>query len=165
VVTDRHRGHLTILAIPQRAVTFLIDISYVADDLVLRPIGRVESPLTDLAAAPCQGDEGAPECWLVFGPGVRKALEGLQVGDDIVVITWLHLADRNVKQVHPRGDPDRPLQGVFATRSPDRPNPLGMHVVKILAIDGLRWLVRDMEAVDKTPIVDIKPVLEPRGDR
>jgi tRNA-Thr(GGU) m(6)t(6)A37 methyltransferase TsaA len=137
----------------------------VADALVLRPIGRVESPLTDPTAAPCQGDEGAPECWLVFDPDVRPALEGLQVGDDIVVITWLHLADRNIQQVHPRGDPDRPLQGVFATRSQDRPNPLGMHVVNILAIDGLRYLVRDMEAVDKTPIVDIKPVLEARGHR
>jgi tRNA-Thr(GGU) m(6)t(6)A37 methyltransferase TsaA len=136
-----------------------------ADDLVLRPIGRVESPLTDAAAAPCQGDEGSPDCWLVFDPDMREALEGLHVGDEIVVLTWLHLADRDVLQVHPRGDPNRPLQGVFATRSPDRPNPLGMHVVTILAIDGLRCLVRDMEAVDKTPIVDIKPVLEPRGRR
>jgi tRNA-Thr(GGU) m(6)t(6)A37 methyltransferase TsaA len=137
----------------------------VAIDLVLRPIGLVESPLTDLAAAPCQGDEGAPECWLVFDPDVRAALDGLRPGDDIVVITWLHLADRDVRQVHPRGDPDRPLQGVFTTRSPDRPNPLGMHVVKILEVDALRIRVRDLEAVDQTPIVDIKPVLEPRGQR
>jgi tRNA-Thr(GGU) m(6)t(6)A37 methyltransferase TsaA len=136
-----------------------------ADDLVLRPIGRVESPLTDPAAAPCQGDEGSPDCWLVFDPDVRSALDGLRVGDDIVVITWLHLANRDVRQVHPRGDPGRPLQGVFATRSSDRPNPLGMHVVKILAIDGLRCRVQDMEAVDKTPVIDIKPVLEPRGER
>jgi tRNA-Thr(GGU) m(6)t(6)A37 methyltransferase TsaA len=137
----------------------------VAIDLVLRPIGLVESPLTDLAAAPCQGDVGAPECWLVFDPDVRAALDGLRPGDDIVVITWLHLADRDVRQVHPRGDPDRPLQGVFTTRSPDRPNPLGMHVVKILEVDALRIRVRDLEAVDQTPIVDIKPVLEPRGQR
>jgi tRNA-Thr(GGU) m(6)t(6)A37 methyltransferase TsaA len=137
----------------------------VADDLVLRPIGWVESPLTDLAAAPCQGDEGSPECWLVFEPDMRAALEGLQVGDDIVVITWLHLADRDVRQVHPRGDPNRPLNGVFATRSPDRPNPLGLHVVTIVAVEGLRIRVRDLEAIDKTPIVDIKPVLEPRGKR
>jgi tRNA-Thr(GGU) m(6)t(6)A37 methyltransferase TsaA len=137
----------------------------VADDLVLRPVGWVESPLTDLAAAPCQGDEGSPECWLVFEPDMLAALEGLQVGDDVVVITWLHLADRDVRQVHPRGDPNRPLTGVFATRSPDRPNPLGLHVVTIVAVDGLRILVRDLEAIDKTPIVDIKPVLEPRGKR
>jgi tRNA-Thr(GGU) m(6)t(6)A37 methyltransferase TsaA len=134
-------------------------------DLVLRPIGWVESPLVDPAAAPCQGDEGSPDCWLVLDPDVRPALEGLRPGAEIVVITWLHLADRNVRQVHPRGDPNRPVQGVFATRSPDRPNPLGMHVVTILAIEGPRIRVRDMEAIDRTPIVDIKPVLEPRGER
>jgi tRNA-Thr(GGU) m(6)t(6)A37 methyltransferase TsaA len=156
---------LPILTIPQRAVTFLIDISYVADDLVLRPIGWVESPLTDLSAAPCQGDEGAPDCWLVFDPDVGPALEGLQPGAEIVVITWLHLADRDVLQVHPRSDPDRPLQGVFATRSPDRPNPLGLHMATILEVDGTRIRVRDLEAIDQTPIVDIKPVLEPRGQR
>jgi tRNA-Thr(GGU) m(6)t(6)A37 methyltransferase TsaA len=156
---------LPILTIPQRAVTFLIDISYVVDELVVLPIGWVESPLTDMGAAPCQGDEGAPECWLVFEPDVRGALDGLQVGDDIVVITWLHRADRAVRQVHPRSDPNRPLTGVFATRSPDRPNPLGLHVVTILEVDDLRIRVRDLEAIDQTPIVDIKPVLEPRGDR
>jgi tRNA-Thr(GGU) m(6)t(6)A37 methyltransferase TsaA len=134
-------------------------------DHVLRPIGWVESPLTDLGAAPCQGDEGSPECWLVFEPDVREALEGLRVGDDIVVITWLHLADRTVRQVHPRRDPNRPLTGVFATRSPDRPNPLGLHSVTIVAVDGLRIRVRDLEAVDGTPVVDVKPELEPRGER
>jgi tRNA-Thr(GGU) m(6)t(6)A37 methyltransferase TsaA len=144
---------------------FLIDISYVDDELVLRPIGWVESPLTDLAAAPCQGDEGAPDCWLVFEPQVREALDGLRPGDDIVVITWLHLADRSVLQVHPRGDMNRPMRGVFATRSPDRPNPLGLHDVTILAVDDLRMRVRGLEAVDGTPIVDVKPVLEPRGRR
>jgi tRNA-Thr(GGU) m(6)t(6)A37 methyltransferase TsaA len=131
----------------------------------MRPIGWVESPLTDLGAAPCQGDEGAPECWLVFEPDVQAALDGLKVGDDIVVITWLHLADRTVRQVHPRSDPNRPLTGVFATRSPDRPNPLGMHVVTILGLDDRRIRVGDLEAIDGTPIVDIKPVLEPRGKR
>lgn len=136
-----------------------------ADDLVLRPVGRVESPLTDLAAAPCQGDEGAPDCWLVFAPEVRPALEGLRPGDDIVVITWLHLANRSVRRVHPRGNHDRPLQGVFVTRSPDRPNPLGLHVVKVLAIEDLRIHVRNLEAIDGTPIVDFKPVLEARGER
>ena len=121
--------------------------------------------MTDPAAAPCQGDEGAPDCWLVFEPEMRPALEGLQPGASIVVITWLHLADRSVRQVHPRGDHSRPLQGVFAARSPDRPNPLGIHVVKILAAEDLRLFVRDLEAVDGTPVVDVKPVLEPRGQR
>ncbi len=93
------------------------------------------------------------------------ALDGLRAGADIVVITWLHLADRSVRQVHPRGDPDRPVQGVFTTRSPDRPNPLGMHVVRILEIDDLRVRVRDLEAINNTQIVDIKPVLEARGER
>jgi tRNA-Thr(GGU) m(6)t(6)A37 methyltransferase TsaA len=137
----------------------------VASDLVLRSIGWVESPVTDPSAASRQGDEGAPDCWLVFDPDVREALDGLRPGDDIVVITWLHLADRTVRQVHPRGDPNRPIRGVFATRSQHRPNPLGLHVVKILAIDGLRLRVRDLEAIDKTPIVDIKSALEPRGHR
>ena len=96
---------------------------------------------------------------------MEQALEGLQPGADIVVITWLHLADRTIRQVHPRGDASRPVQGVFATRSPHRPNPLGLHVVKILAIEGLRMKVANLEAVEKTPIVDIKPVLEPPGRR
>jgi tRNA-Thr(GGU) m(6)t(6)A37 methyltransferase TsaA len=132
---------------------------------MLRPIGWIESPLTDVGAAPCQGDEGAPECWLVFEPAVGEALDGLRPGDDIVVITWLHLADRTVRQVHPRSDPNRPLAGVFATRSPDRPNPLGLHPVTIVAVDGLRIRVRDLEAVDGTPVIDIKPALERRGER
>jgi tRNA-Thr(GGU) m(6)t(6)A37 methyltransferase TsaA len=136
-----------------------------ASDLVLRSIGRVESPVTDPSVASRQGDEGAPDCWLVFDPDVREALDGLRPGDDIVVITWLHLADRTVRQVHPRGDPNRPIRGVFATRSQHRPNPLGLHVVKILAVDGLHLRVRDLEAIDKTPIVDIKSALEPRGQR
>jgi tRNA-Thr(GGU) m(6)t(6)A37 methyltransferase TsaA len=131
----------------------------------VRPIGWVESPLTDPTAAPCQGDEGSPDCWLVFEPDVRQALDGLRPGADVVVITWLHLADRSVQQVHPRGDPNRPVQGVFATRSPNRPNPLGLHGVKILAVDDLRVRVRNLEAVDGTPIVDVKPVLEERGRR
>jgi tRNA-Thr(GGU) m(6)t(6)A37 methyltransferase TsaA len=149
----------------QRLVSRLIDISYVASDLVLRSIGWVESPVTDPSAASRQGDEGAPDCWLVFDPGVREALDGLRPGDDIVVITWLHLADRTVRQVHPRADPNRPVRGVFATRSQHRPNPLGLHEVTILAVDDLRINVRGMEAIDRTPIVDIKSALEPRGER
>ena len=136
-----------------------------ADDFVMRPIGRVESPLRDPAAAPCQGDEGSPDCWLVFDPDVRPALDGIEPGTDIVVITWLHRGDRSVLQVHPRGDQTRAMTGVFATRSPDRPNPLGLHVVHVLELEGLRLRVQDLEAIDGTPIVDIKPVLEPRGQR
>jgi tRNA-Thr(GGU) m(6)t(6)A37 methyltransferase TsaA len=131
----------------------------------LRPIGFVESPLTELQAAPRQGDEGSPDCWLILNPDVRPALDGLRAGDDIVVITWLHLADRTVLQVHPRSDTSRPMRGVFATRSQHRPNPLGVHVVTILGVDDLRMRVQGLEAVDGTPIVDIKPVLEPRGKR
>jgi tRNA-Thr(GGU) m(6)t(6)A37 methyltransferase TsaA len=133
----------------------------VTADLVLRPIGRVESPLTDPSAAPRQGDEGAPDCWLVFDPEVRDALDGLREGDDIVVVTWLHLADRSVLRVHPRGEVSRPMRGVFATRSQHRPNPLGIHQVTVLAVDVLRVQVRPLEAVDGTPIVDVKSL--PRG--
>jgi tRNA-Thr(GGU) m(6)t(6)A37 methyltransferase TsaA len=131
----------------------------------LRPIGFVESPLTEPAAAPRQGDEGAPDCWLIFDQDVRPALDGLRVGDDIVVVTWLHQADRHVLQVHPRGDADRPIRGVFATRSQHRPNPLGIHAVTILEVDDLRIRVKGLEAIDKTPVVDIKSALEAPGER
>lgn len=125
----------------------------------IEPIGRVESPLTDLASAPKQGDEGAPDAWLVFEPGVLDALEGIRVGDEVIVLTWLDRAKRDVLRVHPRGDSSRPQQGVFATRSPDRPNPIGLHRVEILSLDGARARVRNLEAVDGTPILDVKPVL------
>jgi tRNA-Thr(GGU) m(6)t(6)A37 methyltransferase TsaA len=137
----------------------------VKSDFVLRPIGRVESPVADPGAAARQGDEGAPDCWLAFEPAVRDALEGLSPGDDIVVVTWLHLADRTVLQVHPRGDMSRPVRGVFATRSQHRPNPLGIHQVTVLAVDTLRVRVQGLEAVDGTPIIDVKSALEPRGQR
>jgi tRNA-Thr(GGU) m(6)t(6)A37 methyltransferase TsaA len=136
-----------------------------SDDFALRTVGRVESPVTDPAAAARQGDEGAPDCWLAFEPDVREALDGLKPGDDVVVLTWLHLADRTVLRVHPRGDTSRPMRGVFATRSQHRPNPLGIHRVTVLAIDGLRVGVRGLEAVDRTPIIDVKSALEPRGQR
>jgi tRNA-Thr(GGU) m(6)t(6)A37 methyltransferase TsaA len=134
-------------------------------DLTLRPIARVESPVTDPSVAARQADEGAPDCWLVFEPDVRGALDGLSPGDDIVVITWLHLADRSVLRVHPRGDTSRPMRGVFATRSQHRPNPLGVHAVTILAVDDLRLHIEGLEAVDGTPVVDVKPQLEARGER
>ena len=127
---------------------------------VLQPIGRVESPLVDRAAAPKQGDEGSPDAWLVFEPDVRDGIRDLQVGTDVIVLTWLDRGQRDTLVVHPRGDLTRPPTGVFSTRSPDRPNPIGLHRVTILAIDGTRVQVRDLEALDATPIVDIKPVLD-----
>ena len=123
------------------------------------PIGAVESPLTDPASAPKQGDEGAPDAWLVFEPGVAEGLTGIRTGDELIVVTWLHLARRDVLRVHPRGDPSRPLEGVFRTRSPARPNPIGLHRVEVAAVDGSRILVRNLEAVDGTPIIDVKRVL------
>jgi tRNA-Thr(GGU) m(6)t(6)A37 methyltransferase TsaA len=125
----------------------------------IEPIGTVESPLTDKATAPKQGHEGSPEATLVFEERVLEALDGLAVGDRVLVLTWLDRADRDVLKVHPRDDLANPLQGVFNTRSPDRPNPIGLHPVTILAIDGNRLRVRDLEALDGTPIVDVKPVL------
>jgi tRNA-Thr(GGU) m(6)t(6)A37 methyltransferase TsaA len=125
----------------------------------LTAIGRVESPLKDLASAPKQGDEGAPDAWLVFEPEVLEALHGIRPGDEIIVLTWLDRARRDVLRVHPRGDASRAQQGVFSTRSPHRPNPIGLHRVEIASIDGGRVRVRNLEAVDGTPIVDVKPVL------
>ncbi len=134
-------------------------------DLQLRPIATVRSPLTDLAKAPKQGDEGAPEAWLVFEPGVLDALDGLRAGDEVVVLTWLDRADRDVLRVHPRGDTANPIQGVFSTRSPARPNPIGLHELRILEIDGARMRVSALEAVDGTPVIDVKPRLRPRPQR
>jgi tRNA-Thr(GGU) m(6)t(6)A37 methyltransferase TsaA len=122
-------------------------------------IGRVQSPLTDRAAAPKQGHEGAPDAWLAFEPGVLAGLDGLRAGDRVIVLTWLDRADRDVLRVHPRDDPANPERGVFATRSADRPNPIGLHEVEVLSIDGGRVRVSDLEAIDGTPIVDVKPVL------
>lgn len=123
------------------------------------PIGFVESPLVDLASAPRQGDEGAPEATLVFEAAVREGLRDVQPGTDLIVLTWLDRADRDALTVHPRGDPSRPETGVFSTRSPGRPNPIGLHRVEVVAVDGVRLLVRNLEAVDGTPILDLKPVL------
>jgi tRNA-Thr(GGU) m(6)t(6)A37 methyltransferase TsaA len=131
----------------------------------LSPIGVVESPLTDRATAPKQGDEGAPEAWLVLRPDVLEGLDGIRPGDEVIVITWLDRARRDVLRVHPRGDPSRAEQGVFNTRSPDRPNPVGLHVVEVAAIDGARVRVRNLEALHATPIIDVKPVLGRRGQR
>jgi tRNA-Thr(GGU) m(6)t(6)A37 methyltransferase TsaA len=133
--------------------------------LVVHPIGWVESALVDRDQAPKQGDEGAPNAWLVFEKAVGDGIRDLEVGTDVLVITWFDRARRDVLAVHPRGDLARPVTGVFSTRSPDRPNPLGLHRVTILAIDGTRVQVRNLEALDGTPIVDVKPVLDPGMER
>jgi tRNA-Thr(GGU) m(6)t(6)A37 methyltransferase TsaA len=132
---------------------------------VVRPIGWVESPLVDRDDAPRQGDEGAPDAWLVLAPEMRSGIRGLTVGAEVVVLTWLDRAQRDTLLVHPRDDPDNPLRGVFSTRSPDRPNPIGLHPVQILAIDDTRIRVRNLEALDGTPVVDIKPLLGPIAQR
>jgi tRNA-Thr(GGU) m(6)t(6)A37 methyltransferase TsaA len=128
-------------------------------------IGTVESPLTERESAPKQGEEGAPEATLSLDAAVGDGLEGIAAGDELLVLTWLDRARRDVLRVHPRGDLANREQGVFATRSPDRPNPVGLHRVTVIAVDGLRLRVRDLEALDGTPIVDIKPVLRSIGER
>ena len=125
----------------------------------IEPIGVVRSELTSRDAAPLQGDEGAPEAWLELTDRVAQGLAGIAAGDELVVLTWLHHARRDVLQVHPRGRLEAPLTGVFATRSPDRPNPVGLHRVSVLEVAGQRLRVAPIEAIDGTPIVDIKPVL------
>jgi tRNA-Thr(GGU) m(6)t(6)A37 methyltransferase TsaA len=136
-----------------------------AINFTVRPIGHVESPLTSTADAPRQGDEGAPEAYLILDPIVQAGLDGIGVGDEIIVLTWLHEADRSVLKVHPRGDLNRPEQGIFSTRASSRPNPIGLHRVRVLGMDGLRVHVSDLEAIDGTPIVDIKPALGDIGER
>lgn len=128
---------------------------------LLHPVGRVASPITDRASAPKQGREGSPLAWLVFDAAVRDALADVRAGDEIIVLTWFDRARREVLQVHPRGDPANPVTGVFSTRSPDRPNPIGLHLVKVRAVEdgGRRLQVEDMEALDGTPILDVKPVI------
>jgi tRNA-Thr(GGU) m(6)t(6)A37 methyltransferase TsaA len=125
------------------------------------PIGWVESPLLDRDEAPRQGDEGSPLAWLVFEPRVTAGLQDLRTGEDLLVLTWLERARRDVLTTHPRSEPSRPVRGVFSTRSPDRPNPIGLHRVRIEAIDGLRLRVSNLEALNGTPILDVKPVLGP----
>jgi tRNA-Thr(GGU) m(6)t(6)A37 methyltransferase TsaA len=133
-------------------------------DYTLSPIGFLRSPLKSRDEAPSQGNEGAPDAWLEVNETVAEGLEGIAVGDEILLITWFHKAHHNVLKLHPRWDMNNPLTGVFATRSPDRPNPLGLHRVTVLAIDGRRLKVGPLEAIDGTPVVDIKPVLNPSTD-
>ncbi len=129
------------------------------------PIGRVNSPLTDRAQAPRQGDEGAPDAWLVLDSTVADGARDLAAGTEVIVLTWFDRADREVLVTRPRDDPARPPTGVFSTRSPDRPNPIGLHRVQIVQVDGLRIQVRPLEALDGTPVVDIKPVLDAAAER
>jgi tRNA-Thr(GGU) m(6)t(6)A37 methyltransferase TsaA len=137
----------------------MIETSY-----TIKPIGFIRSDLVRRDAAPHQGFEGAPDAWLEVNSTVAEGLEGIAVGDEMVLITWLHQADRDLLKVHPRRDKNRPLTGVFATRSPHRPNPLGLHRVTVLEIAGNRLKVEPLEAMDGTPIVDIKPVLPQSAD-
>ncbi|HEX6461418.1 MAG TPA: tRNA (N6-threonylcarbamoyladenosine(37)-N6)-methyltransferase TrmO [Thermoleophilaceae bacterium] len=125
----------------------------------LKPVAVVESTLKDRSDAPKQGREGAPDAWLVFEPAFIEALDGIAAGDRMILLTWLDRADRDVLRVHPRDDLANPLTGVFATRSSDRPNPIGLHEVEVLALEGNRMHVRPLEALDGTPVVDVKPVI------
>jgi tRNA-Thr(GGU) m(6)t(6)A37 methyltransferase TsaA len=131
----------------------------------LRAIGSVSSSLVDREAAPKQGDEGAPEAVLEIAPEFEPAIEGIGPGEEVVVLTWLDRADREVLTTHPRDDLSRPAIGVFATRSPDRPNPIGLHRVRVVAVDGSRLRVENLEAIDGTPVLDVKPVLGEVGER
>jgi tRNA-Thr(GGU) m(6)t(6)A37 methyltransferase TsaA len=125
----------------------------------VRVIGRVESPLEEMASAPKQGDEGAPDAWIAFEADVLDALRSVGVGDELLILTWLDRADRDVLVVHPRGDTSRRPEGVFTTRSPHRPNPIGLHRVEVAEVKGERIKVRNLEALDGTPVIDVKPVL------
>ena len=128
-------------------------------DFAVRPIGYVRSSLRSRDQAPRQGNEGAPDAWLEIEEDVRAGFEGISVGDEVIVLTWFHRSRRDALKLHPRGDPSLPITGVFATRSPDRPNPIGLHRVRVLEVAGHRIRVGPLEAIDGTPIVDIKPVL------
>ncbi len=137
--------------------------SAAAAPLELRAIGTVESPLSDPALAPRQGDEGGPEAVLRLDEELAEAARDLRPGSEVFVLTWLHLARRDVLSVHPRDNQDNPLTGVFSTRSQDRPNPIGLHRVTVVAVEGTRVRVRDLEAIDGTPVIDVKPVLRTDG--
>jgi tRNA-Thr(GGU) m(6)t(6)A37 methyltransferase TsaA len=132
-------------------------------DFLLRPVGVVRSELRDRDRAPMQGHEGAPDAWIELRPEVASAAASLAAGDELLLLTWFHEADRSVLEVRPRGDPARPLTGVFSTRSPDRPNPVGLHRVRVLAVEARRLRVGPLEAIDGTPVIDLKPVLRTDG--
>lgn len=131
-----------------------------SEEYICRPVGHIRSSLQSTQQAPLQGSEGAPDAWVEIDSAFVRALSGVAAGDDLIIITWLDRANREVLEVHPRSDPDNPMTGVFATRSPHRPNPLGLHRVTVREIAGTRLRVGPIEAIDGTPIVDIKPVLD-----
>lgn len=131
----------------------------------IHPIGKVESPLASRAAAPRQGDEGDPQARIVLSPGASEAAANIEQGDTLLIFTWLHEADRNIQSVHPRGDTSRPRTGVFSTRSPDRPNPIGLHRVAVIRKERNVLTVSDLEAIDGTPVIDIKPVVGDVNER
>ncbi|HEV8513725.1 MAG TPA: tRNA (N6-threonylcarbamoyladenosine(37)-N6)-methyltransferase TrmO [Cyclobacteriaceae bacterium] len=128
-------------------------------DYALHPIGFVESSIVNREDAPSQGNEGAPDAWITFNKNVAEGLDGIHLGEEIIVLTWFHQSKRDVLKLHPRWDKRNPLTGVFATRSPDRPNPIGLHQVKVLQIENNRIKVASLEAIDGTPVIDVKPVL------
>lgn len=137
----------------------MIEVGYTVE-----PIGIIRSELTTREAAPKQGSEGGIDAWIEIHPSFSDGLEGIAVGNHVILITWFHKASRNRLKVHPRGDKSRPITGVFSTRSPDRPNPLGLHRVTVREIIGNRLRVGPLEAIDRTPVVDIKPVLPRSAD-
>ena len=161
----RREGRRTHYRARPQGLAPLVDwMSVMRDAASLDPIGVIRSTLEERKHAPRQGSEGAPDAWLDVRPDLAPALSGIAAGDEVLVITWLHRADRGVLEVHPRDDLEAPLAGVFATRSPDRPNPLGLHRVTVREVSGTRLRIGPIEAIDGTPVVDIKPVLGP-GDR
>lgn len=170
---DRDAVSVALTALAPQLPRYNRSLAAYADELgtaagpgyVARPVGRVESPLTDRADAPRQGDEGAPECSVVFEPAVADALRDITPGTELILLTWLDRAHRDVLAVHPRDDATRPLTGVFSTRSADRPNPIGLHRVTVLGVDGTRLRVSGLEALDGTPVLDAKPVLGGVGER
>lgn len=131
----------------------------------VHPVARIESSLRDRATAPRQADEGAPPARVVFAEKYHPAAADLRPGDRLVLLTWLHEADREALAVHPRSDPGRPREGVFSTRSPDRPNPIGLHTVTVTAVETGALTVTGLEAIDGTPVLDVKPVLGEVADR
>lgn len=135
-----------------------------ATPLAIAAIGVVRSPLQSRADAPLQNTEGAPDAWLELHEELADGLDGLAIGDEIIVLTWFHLSRRDVLKLHPRGDARNPLTGVFSTRSPDRPNPIGLHRVRVLELAHAKLKVGPLEALDGTPILDLKPVLSTSAD-
>lgn len=135
------------------------EFSKASNEYALRPIGFVESSIINREEAPSQGNEGAPDAWIVINKNVADGLEGIEEGMKIIILTWFHQSKRDVLKLHPRWDKNNPLTGVFATRSPDRPNPIGLHEVTVLELVGNKMKVDSLEAINGTPVIDIKPVI------